>query len=227
MTTPNIKFDQKLQAGELVLTLVGMSNVGKSYWSKRLAQESNFNHICCDDLIESELSDVLAELGYKGIEDMSKWLGQPYDKRFAKNQQRYLDLEVATLQKIISDLEQGYHTQNTVIDTTGSVVHTSPEILEKLTALTTVIYLEATPDMQDEMFKLYVTEPKPVVWGDIYKPEISETQQQALARCYPKLLAYRSGLYAGMSQVTIHRQTSLGMPGPNAFLDYIKSSLLA
>ncbi len=156
---------------------------------------------------------------------MAKWLGQPYDERFPKNQQTYLDLEIATMEHIIQQLEEGRMEGNTIIDTTGSVVHTSPEICARLEALTTVVYLEATADMQEEMFKLYVAEPKPVVWGDIYQPEVGESQKDTLARCYPHLLAHRSELYAGMSQIAIARETLFGMAGINDFLEHIKGSL--
>lgn len=222
-----VEFKARLDQGKLALTLVGMSNVGKTYWSKQLAQSQGFTHLCCDDLIEAELSDVLQELGYSGIADMAKWLGQPYDPQFPTNQQKYLDLEIQTVQDIINQLEAGSLEGNTVIDTTGSVVHTSPEICEKLDELTTVIYLEATPAMQEEMFKLYIAEPKPVVWGEIYSPKAAEKPEEALARCYPKLLAYRSQLYAKMSHVTIHRETSLGMKNVDEFLSYVKKSLAA
>jgi shikimate kinase len=203
-----------------------MSNVGKTYWSKRLAEEAGFTHICCDDLIEAEVADVLKELGYNGgIADMAKWLGQPYDQQFTKNQQKYLDLEIATMQNIIERLEQGSLDGNTIIDTTGSVVHTSPEIRARLHALTTVVYLEATANMRHEMFKLYIAEPKPVVWGDIYRPKSGESPQAALARCYPKLLAHRSGLYAKMSHVGIPRETSLAIASASDFLSYITQSV--
>lgn len=207
------------------VTLVGMSNVGKTYWSKRLAAEAGFTHICCDDLIETELGDVLQELGYSGgIADMAKWLGQPYDPQFPKNQQIYLDLEIATMQSLITQLEQSARDTSVIIDTTGSVVHTSSEICEKLQALTTVMYLEATPEMRHEMFKLYIAEPKPVVWGDIYAPKTDETPEQALARCYPELLAYRSGHYAAMSDVTIPRKKALAIEDIQDFLGYVSGS---
>lgn len=220
------EFGKRLEAGELAITLVGMSNVGKSYWSRRLAQEGGFAHVCCDDLIEVELRGILEELGYRGgIADIAKWLDQPYGSQFAQNQQRYLDFEIAAMQNIVNQLEQGSPNGNTVVDTTGSVVHTNQQICERLGALTTVVYLEATPNMQREMFELYIAEPKPVVWGDIYHPKADESPEQALARCYPKLLAYRSGLYAEMSHVTISRETSLGMTGISGFLEHVRDSL--
>ncbi len=210
------EFLERLKAGELRLSLVGMSNVGKTYWAKLLAQEG-FIHLNCDDLIEHELGDELRELGYSGIADVSKWMGQPYDERFAANQQRYLELETATIQKIIAALEDGTQKGNTIIDTTGSVVHTVPAIREKLPALTTVIHLEATVEMRQEMFKLYIAEPKPVVWGDIFKKEMGESNTEALARCYPQLLEYRSGLYAEMAHVSIPRNKSLATDGVTNF----------
>ncbi|HEY5152820.1 MAG TPA: hypothetical protein VII55_02500, partial [Candidatus Saccharimonadales bacterium] len=197
------EFEDRVAAGKLRLTLVGMSNVGKTYWSKLLAREG-FTNICCDDLIEQKLGHELLELGYVGgIADMAKWLGQPYDERFAVNQRRYLQLETDALQEIIASLEDGSLTGNIVIDTTGSVVHTDSAIRRKLSALTTVVYLEASGEMRQEMFQLYIAEPKPVVWEDKFNIKPTESNIEALVRCYPQLLEYRSGLYDEMSHVTV------------------------
>lgn len=220
------EFDRRLREGTLAVTLAGISNVGKTHWSSKLATESGFGHICCDDLIETEVGGVLRELGYNGgIADMAKWMGQPYDIRFSKNQRTYLDLEVATMNTIIRELEQGVQKKNILIDTTGSVVHTGADICRKLRQLTLVVYLEATPSMQEEMFELYIKEPKPVVWGHIYKSEAGESPKEALARCYPRLLAYRSRLYEKMAHVTIQRQASLGIKDADGFLEAIRSRL--
>ena len=206
-----------------LITLVGMSNVGKTYWSKKLVADAGFTHICCDDIIESELGDELLDLGYSGgIADMAKWLGQPYDPQFAANQSRYLQLEIDTMHTIIAELETGTLKGKVVIDTTGSVVHTNHRIRQKLRDLTTVVYLEATPEMREDMFKLYIAEPKPVVWGDIFQVAPGEDNQKALARCYPKLLEYRSRLYAEMADITLPRDVSLGLERVEAFLDYLQ-----
>jgi len=215
-----------MKIGQLRLSLVGMSNAGKSYWSQRLAAEAGFTHLCCDDLIERELGNELLELGYSGgIADMAKWMGQPYDKQFPVNQQRYLDLETDTLRTIMAELQNSTLKGNIIIDTTGSVVHTSPAIRHKLSELTTVIYLEATKAMRHQMFELYIKEPKPVVWGDIFKAEKGESDNEALARCYPELLKYRSTLYAEMADVTVPRNTSLALADSAAFLAYVKGAL--
>lgn len=219
------EFEERLQAGKLVLTLVGMSNVGKSYWAERLAKECGFTHISCDDLIETQLGDELKMLGYRGIADVAKWLGQPYDEQFASNQQKFLNVETEIVLSLTRRLKADHLKGNIIIDTSGSVAHINQLVQKELERYTTVVYLEATHDMQDEMFRLYLSEPKPVVWGDLYQPEPGETSQQTLARCYPKLLAYRSQHYAAMSHITIHRRSSLKMVNATDFMARVQNSL--
>lgn len=220
------EFGRQLAANQVVLSLVGMSNSGKSYWSEQLAQGRDFKRICCDNLIESELGGVLSKLGYKGINDMSKWLGQPYEERFAVNQQTYLDLESATIEAILRELEQKPPKTNLVIDTTGSVVHLGEAVRNRLHDLSLVVYLQAPPGQEQEMFERYLAEPKPVVFGDMYRPEPGEDSQTALARCYKDLLAYRNSLYEAMADVVIPSSKLASIASSSIFLDLIADSLL-
>jgi shikimate kinase len=221
-------FDARLGAGELALTLIGMSNVGKSFWSTHLAEEADFNAIGCDDLIEAELGSVLQDAGFNGgITDMAKWMGQPYDPQFTANQHTYLDLETMTMRRTIERLTQSSLNGNTVVDTTGSVVHTGDKIAEELAKNSTVVYLEATPSMRQKMFELYIAEPKPVVWGDVYTQREDEMPSEALSRSYPELLARRSGLYQRMAHVAIPRETSLAIANANDFLEQVRGMLPA
>jgi shikimate kinase len=219
-------FDARLEDGELSLTLVGMSNVGKSFWSNRLANEAGFNKVDLDDLIEEKLAITLKNAGYSGgIADVARWMGQPYDPQFAANQQTYLELERAMLRQTIDRLANPPLSGNIVVDTTGSVVHTGEEIGKELAVHSTVVYLEATPDMQQKMFEMYIAEPKPVVWGDAYTQAENETPDQALARSYPELLARRSILYRRMAQVVISREVSLALASTDDFLAYVRGML--
>lgn len=178
-----------------------MSNVGKTFWSKRLA-EVGFQHINCDDLIEAKLEPELKALGYSGLADMSRWKGQPYDERFSENQTKYLRLESQVMQEVLEPLINS-KPDNIVIDTTGSVIHTGEEICGLLQKFTTVVYLETPEHMQEEMFQKYIEHPKPVVFGNIYKPRKNETQTETLARCYRELLEYRSSLYSKYADITL------------------------
>ncbi len=219
-------FDARRKDGELSITLVGMSNVGKSHWSGRLANEAGFDRINVDDLIEQELLIELQNAGYTGgIADVAKWMGQPYEPQSVANQQIYLDLETMMMRRTIDRLANPPLGGNVVVDTTGSVVHIDKKIRRDLKRHSTVVYLQATDDMQREMFKKYMEQPKPVVWGDVFRQKTSETPDQALARSYPKLLECRSKLYKRMAHVTVPRQAALDIASPDDFLTYVRNML--
>ncbi len=225
-TLTQADFDARRQDGELSLTLVGMSNVGKSFWSNRLVSEAGFSKVTLDDLIEAELAMVLRDAGYSGgITDVARWMGQPYDPQFAANQQTYLHLETEMMQQTIDRLANPPLNGNVVIDTTGSVVHIDEVVGKELAKHSTVVYLEATAAMQQKMFEMYIAEPKPVVWGDVYAQKDDETTAQALARLYPELLARRSVLYKQLAHVTIPRDVSLAFASTDELLMYVRDRL--
>ncbi|MFI5142332.1 MAG: hypothetical protein ACHQII_08250, partial [Bacteroidia bacterium] len=120
------------------ISLIGMSGIGKSHWSKKLEQEG-FTRFCCDDFIENKLEDELKHLGYKGIHEVALWLGQPYDPQYAENSRKYLQYEQEELDNILTLIEN-MPDKNIVIDTTGSVIYLSPVTLKRLKQLTSVIY---------------------------------------------------------------------------------------
>ncbi len=182
-----------------------MSNMGKTHWSKQFA-DINFKHISCDDQIEAKLGPELKALGYAGITDVSRWMGQPYEERFSANQQKYLEFEKEVMREIFEELKNE-NTSNVVIDTTGSIVHTGSDICAKLQEYALMIYIEATDEMKEEMFQRYIKEPKPVVFGDVFAPKAGEEDQQTLKRCYPRLLDLRSALYAKYADIVIPRET--------------------
>lgn len=175
------------------LSLIGMSGSGKSYWSKKL-ESIGFLRICCDDLIEQKLSKELVKLGYKGTQDVSRWMGQPYDNRYKQTSKKYLMFEKKIMESIIKILESEPK-KDIVVDTTGSVIYTGEHILQSLRKLTRVIYLNVPESVKKDMYLLYLRDPKPVLWGRSFKRKKGETDYEALARCYPKFLQYRSIRY--------------------------------
>lgn len=217
------RLEQLLQENRLILSLIGMSNIGKTYWSKKL-HDIGFKHINCDDLIEAKLAPILKEHGYSGIEDVSRWMGRPYDDRFSANQQKYLSLEKETMENIFAQIKNR-KMQNTVINTTGSVVHTSRNICVRLKQCSLVVYIEATENMKEKMFNQYIKEPKPVVFGDVFDPKENETVMQTLKRCYRRLLNLRSALYAEYADVIIPRGAIEESMDVNQFISLIKQSL--
>ena len=185
------------------LSLIGMAGAGKSYWANRLA-EQGFRRFCCDDLIAKKLAPMLKR--HNGIAmGMGEWMGFPFQDGYKKREYRYLNLEIDVLSKILDYLEsREINTQdNIVVDTTGSVVYTGEEILSRLRQHTTVVYLSAPPEIHEELLNAYVSNPHPMLWRDVFKKRPEETNEDALARCYPQLLYARQRLYERYADVTV------------------------
>ena len=217
------QFEKLLRENRLVLSFLGMSNIGKTYWAKKF-YGIGFEHINCDDLIEAKLAPVLKRLGYLGIKNVSRWMGQPYDERFTANQEKYLFFEGEVMEDIFAQIKNS-KTKNTVIDTTGSIVHTSRNICDRLKRYSTVVYIEAPENMKENMFGQYLKELKPVIFGDVYSPRDGETVLQTLSRCYQELFSLRSALYAKYADVIIPREIIDGNTDVHQFISLIKQSL--
>lgn len=190
----------------LLISLIGMSGSGKSYWSSKL-QERGFERFCCDDMIEERLGEELKVLGYSGIGDVARWMGQPFEPQYSKTSKRYLDFEGEVVREVLEAVEQPGTSRDIVIDTTGSVIYLADAVLQRLRTKTRIVYL-ATPDsVKEQMYKLYLEDPKPVIWGDSFSKEGGETDTQALARCYPLLLKYRTARYERLAHITFDYDT--------------------
>ncbi|MBI5412160.1 hypothetical protein HZA43_03210 [Candidatus Peregrinibacteria bacterium] len=203
------QFDQALRDNRLALSFIGMSNTGKTFWAKRL-EKIGFRRWSCDDEIERRLGNELKALGYQGIEDVAEWMGLPQEERSTGNQQKYLAHETDSMRDILSEInppKARFHNRAFrglwVIDTTGSFIYTDPDVITKVQENTLIVWIQATAEMKDLLFKQFLEHPKPVIWGDQYQPLSGETPEAALRRCYPKLLEYRTARYAKIADVAI------------------------
>lgn len=186
----------------MIISLIGMSNSGKTYWSEKL-KSHGFRLFSCDDHIEKRLETVLKNFRFHGTDGMAKWMGQPFDRQYSETSKQYLELERESLENIIQHLYHNGDYKNIVIDTTGSVVHIKGKIMDELAKLTTIIYLDTPAKIRHQMCELYFKNPKPVIWGDNYKRVYGESQLNALKRCYPNLLEYRCKKYKEYAHITL------------------------
>ena len=124
-------------------------------------------------------------------------MGFPYEPRYRERESRYLDYEKQVVTEVLAYLEASQNDLdlNVVVDTTGSVIYTGEEIINRLRQNTTMAYLSVPRELREPMLKAYVAEPRPVLWGDIFSKKENETNEQALARCYPRLLSQRERIY--------------------------------
>jgi shikimate kinase len=185
------------------ISLIGMAGSGKSFWSKRLAQQG-FTRYCCDDLIAAKLAPELTRANGITI-SMGEWMGFPHEPRYSERESHYLAYEKEVLGEIIDYLENVVVSSDDkiVIDTTGSVIYTGEALLKRLRENTTLVYLSTPPEVQEQLLKAYRANPHPMLWNGMFSEAPHETHQDALARCYAKLFSSRTALYERLADVTI------------------------
>jgi len=178
-----------------------MSGSGKSQWSTELA-ELGYLRFCCDELIADKLAPEL--IRSDGISlDLGEWMGFPYEPRYKEREYKYLACEIEVIGEILLYLCGNNPGEKVVVDTTGSVIYTGKDMLEKLKSNSTVVHLETPPEVKERMLKVYLDQPRPVLWRDVFSKKPGETNEEALARCYPRLLFSRQRLYEQYADVTI------------------------
>lgn len=210
------QFDQRKKDGTLVIALVGMSGMGKTYRARQLAT-LGFQHLNCDDVIEKRLT-TLPTIGIQGV---AEWMGQPYTERHVARSAEYLALEDDVVRSFLHS-----NNGNAIIDTTGSVVYLPDETQQLLKEHLLVVYLEANQEVRDQLFHMYMTDPKPVVWGESFHKRIGESDHDALVRCYPGLLEYRASRYTALADVTLPYSISRDITStPDQFLNSIYALL--
>jgi len=180
-----------------------MAGSGKSHWSTKLA-EHGYRRFCCDDLIAAKLGRELTRPDGTTME-VGQWMGFPYQPGYKERESRYLAYEVEVLTEILDYLERRKNNpeENIVLDTTGSVIYTGEEVLSRLHRYTTVVYLSIPAEVRGRLLNAYMSKPHPMLWRDVFSKEPNETEQEALARCYPRLVLARERLYEQHADVTI------------------------
>jgi shikimate kinase len=185
------------------LSLIGMSGAGKSHWAQKLAV-AGLRVISIDDRIENKLAPELAAGGYCGIEGVAAWMGWPDQPAYREREHKYLTYEIESMGEALNEIESSAG-EGILLDTTGSVVYTGEETCRRLQALTTVVYLAVPLAEEANLIARYLSDPKPVLWGDQFEQRPGESAKEAVARCYPLLIAHRKKLYERLA----HRIVSL------------------
>ena len=82
------EFDRQFSQGRLRLCVIGMSNVGKTRRAKSLVADPSLSFLWlnCDDLVEARLRPYLEGKGFRGVDGVAAWMGQPYEPRYPETQ---------------------------------------------------------------------------------------------------------------------------------------------
>ena len=59
----------------MIITLIGFSGTGKSYWTKKLSYTKGFRSFHCDDLIQEKLSPEFGGNLHPTITQVAEWMG--------------------------------------------------------------------------------------------------------------------------------------------------------
>ena len=188
------EFDGRIAENNLTLTFIGMSGIGKTHRARQFVP-LGFRHRSCDTMIALHVSSVAS---LQNVADVGVWMGQPYSEGYRSRERQYLKLENAATKDILGTIEG-----NTVIDTTGSVIYAPMDTQQRLKKDSLVIYFEASPEIYERMLEVYLDDPKPVVWGDVFRSVKGEGEQGTFKRCYPILLESRAKKYKELADITV------------------------
>jgi len=178
-----------------------MSGAGKTFWTKKLAEQGR-PAISCDDEIEQRLASSLAAGGFSGIHGVAAWMGWPDSPSYAEREAQYLSGEIRVLDDVLNLLERD-RGRSLILDTTGSVIYAGNNLLFRLRKQMTVVYLAASDFERQLLIERYLTDPKPVLWRGAFVPKAGESPRETVARCYPALIAARRRSYEALAHVTL------------------------
>ena len=176
------------------IVLIGMSGVGKSYHSRKLAK-AGYKVFSIDDMIAKAL-------GEGDVHDVASFLGQPFEEKYKEGSKKYLELEEKFTQEAIL-YAKNHKDAKIVIDTTGSVIYISSKVLDELQNIPNVVFLESDETLIKKMIKQYLLDPKPVIWGDMARDFTKENYREKLTHLYPELLKTRKEKYIALSKKRI------------------------
>ena len=201
------------------IIFLGMSGCGKTYWSKKLAKKFDLGHVEFDELIGNsrELANLIKNYpGKDSAEKLGNYFGKPWNKDYKSKENHFLSIEKKFLSK--------KYPLGTISDLTGSAIY-HPEQMKRIVKTGLVIYLETSKEAQKEMFRIFISDPKPICWNGLFRKKRKESNEKALERCYPMLLKYRANLYDKYADVKIPFSIHKNTKNPEEFIEVVCKQL--
>ena len=173
--------------------LIGMSGVGKSYWTEQL-KTKGYQVFSCDDYIFQSLEKKILKKN-SSTESLSHWLGYPDQLDYQAKAAEYLRHENDSLEVAIDFVNSH---QKTVIDSSGSMIFCKKDLINKLREHSPIIYLESDKSFYQKITTNFVNDPKPIIWSNHYKPELN------LADNFRNLIDKRAKLYQSFADIILN-----------------------
>ena len=186
------------KSGSVRLALIGMSGVGKSFWSKRL-ERKGFRRFSCDDLIAKRLGFRLGNKD-KSTLNLANWMGPPFSKDYIEAESLYLQIEEEVMDLICDELENSIIEDDPIVlDTTGSLIYLNKLLLKRLCKLVRIVHLNLPIQKHKELFETHRIDPKPLIWKGKFQPKENENHTKTLRRCFEELISFRNKKYTLIS----------------------------
>lgn len=163
-----------------VITLMGMSGVGKTYLSCLMARQGWFHYSCDLEIgttyMGKELERTLGRKNTVIAEDLSmlsEYVGQlgkgklSYDE-FKRRQKLYYDAECQSLlqlKRVVKEAQaQGF--QNVINDSTGSLCEIDDDtLLDSVDENSLIVYIKASAEEEKEVMRRAIAYPKPMFFS--------------------------------------------------------------
>ena len=169
-----------------VITLMGMSGVGKTYLSLLLSGQDWFHYSCDLEIgtkyLGAEIEETLGEKNTVVAEDLSqlsRYVGQVGKgalslDEFKRRQQKYMDAECQTLhdlKDVVRDaVDKGY--THIINDSTGSFCEIDDDVLlDSVDENSLIVYIKANQEEEKKVLKRAQDYPKPM----FFSPEKLDT----------------------------------------------------
>src|SRR3954454_17774441 len=196
----------------MILTFMGMSGAGKSFWAAKFAAQG-FTVVDCDALVAASLQTLIGQIG-TSLDEVGQWMGLPDQPGFRQREALYLACETDMLRAVVARaLAWAAAQADCVIDTGGSIIYADSTLLPPLQQCSTVIYFRIPDTLHQQMLNAYLAHPRPVIWNGLFEQATNEGRADAFRRSYAQLLRQREQLYEQYSDMTLeyhyYRQSSL------------------
>lgn len=229
-----------------VITLMGMSGVGKTYMSCLLSDEGWFHYSCDLEIgttyLGTEIEETLGEKNIvtaESLSQLSRYVGKLGKgelslEEFKRRQKQYYDAECESLrrlQEVVSNAhEKGF--QQVVNDSTGSLCEIDDDVLlDAIDENSLIVYIKANAAEEKEVLKRAQEYPKPMFfsperfdyWVEEYLTEknhasVDEMESDDFARwVFPRLFENRLPKYQ-------HIADKYGVTIPSEKLQDVKTS---
>jgi len=155
------------------ISLIGMSGVGKTYFSLKL-KEWGWDHYSCDVEIGKDLLGLDREMKAGDISALNEFLGLPGDdaqgglplREYKRRQRLYKNAEIVSLMRLGRKVREAKAAGKPFVnDSTGSLCEiTNTDVIDFVGAHTKIVYIRGSGDQEQALLDRARAYPKPIYY---------------------------------------------------------------